>query len=145
MFTPIIIIATGIPFFAFVIFKEESSRLLGLSGPTILFVAVIFGAVQNVLSKATKYAFFDPTKEMAYIPLDEELKAKGKAAADVIGGRLGKSGGAIIQWAMLSFIAGSTLTSLAPTLSIIFIVIMVIWFYAVIALYKEYKSKSKSI
>lgn len=39
-----------------------------------LMTAVWVGMVQNVLSKATKYALFDPTKEMAYIPLDKESK-----------------------------------------------------------------------
>jgi ATP/ADP translocase len=45
-----------------------------------LATAVYIGMVQNILSKATKYAVFDPTKEMAYIPLDRASKVKGKAA-----------------------------------------------------------------
>ncbi len=34
------------------------------------------GMVQNILSKAIKYALFDPTKEMAYIPLDQDTKVR---------------------------------------------------------------------
>jgi AAA family ATP:ADP antiporter len=80
---------------------------------------------------------------MAYIPLDEALKSKGKAAADVIGGRLGKSGGAFIQFIMLSMIAGSSLISLAPNLFVIFVFIIIIWFVAAHLLSKEFNKLAK--
>jgi len=136
--TPAIILLTGVPFFIFVIYREAISEYVGIAAADVLFTAVIFGAVQNVLSKAVKYSFFDPTKEMAYIPLNEELKAKGKAAADVVGGRLGKSGGAFITFLMLTLISGSDLVSLAPSFAVIFVVIMVVWIYAALALSKEF-------
>ena len=52
----------ALPFFGAVIFG-------GLDSQKALLVAVYVGFLQNVLSKATKYAIFDPTKEMTYIPL----------------------------------------------------------------------------
>jgi hypothetical protein len=42
-------------------------------------------------------AVLSRVQEMAYIPLDEETKVKGKAAIDVVCNPLGKSGGALIQ------------------------------------------------
>lgn len=38
------------------------------------------GAAQNVFSKSSKYSLFDPCKEMAYIPLDEETQLKVRFA-----------------------------------------------------------------
>lgn len=43
-------------------------------GVTPLMAAVLVGAAQNVFSKSAKYSLFDPCKEMAYIPLDDEVR-----------------------------------------------------------------------
>lgn len=88
---------TGLSFFALNIFSDFFAPITAALGTTPLMMAVIVGAAQNILSKSSKYALFDPCKEMAYIPLDQESKTKGKAAIDVIGNPLGKSGGALIQ------------------------------------------------
>ena len=57
-----------------------------------LILAVLIGSIYLILIKATKFALFDTTKELAYIPLTEDLKDKGKAAVDLLGERIGKSG-----------------------------------------------------
>jgi AAA family ATP:ADP antiporter len=143
LLTPIVIFVTGSIFFAFSIFQIELMSMMTFITVAPVVVAVSAGSLQNILSKGTKYAFFDSTKEMAYIPLDEALKSKGKAAADVIGGRLGKSGGAFIQFIMLSMIAGSSLISLAPNLFVIFVFIIIIWFVAAHLLSKEFNKLAK--
>ena len=138
--TPAIIFITGLIFFGFIIFKEALTPFFSSSeGLTVLGVIVGVGLIQNVLSKGVKYSMFDPTKEMSYIPLDDELKSKGKAAVDVIGGRAGKSGGALIQFLLLNVIfVGSSLVELAPVIAGIFIVILLVWFYAVSGLNKQF-------
>ena len=81
---------------------------------------------------------FDPTKEMAYIPLDSVVKLKGKAAIDVVGARLGKSGGAfILQLLFIVFNAASAIT-LAPYIGVIVGAIIFGWILAVKALNKKY-------
>lgn len=95
--TPTMIGVTGLLFFLLNIFSGSLGPVAAALGTTPLMLAVIVGAAQNILSKSTKYSLFDPCKEMAYIPLDQESKTKGKAAIDVVGNPLGKSGGAMIQ------------------------------------------------
>ena len=89
MATPAIMALLAAPFFACI--------LMGLDSPTRLHIAVVLGTIQSLLSKTSKYALFDPTTQMSYIPLDQDSKVKGKAAIDVLGSRIGKSGGSLIQ------------------------------------------------
>lgn len=101
---------TGLGFFGLTLFPGTVAPLANLAGTTPLMLAVIIGAIQNILSKSAKYSLFDPCKEMAYIPLDQESKTKGKAAIDVVGNPLGKSGGAMIQQVLI-FAVGSLAAS----------------------------------
>jgi AAA family ATP:ADP antiporter len=140
MVTPITFFVTGLIFFAFIIFKNELEPVVSsIGGITVLGVVTSVGLIQNVLGKGVKYSLFDPTKEMCYIPLDDELKSKGKAAVEVIGGRAGKSGGALIQFVLLNLIfIGSSLVQLAPIIASLFACIMLLWFVAVRGLNKKF-------
>eukprot|EP00978_Attheya_sp_CCMP212_P020227 scaffold57624_cov36-Attheya_sp.AAC.2 len=118
--TPSIMALLGIPFFACV--------LWGLDSPARLSIAVMVGTVQSLLSKTSKYALFDPTTQMAYIPLDEESKVKGKAAIDVLGSRMGKSGGSLIQQGLV-FLFGNIISA-APAVAILFYSVLFSWIAA---------------
>ncbi len=142
--TPFMILLTSACFFSFVIFQENLNEVVGLVGMTSISMAVMIGALQNILSKGTKYSLFDPTKEMAYIPLDQELKVKGKAAVDIIGSRLGKSGGGLIQFILLTFTTGGQL-AIAPYLFVIITGISLTWIGAVKGLSKLYNAKITQI
>lgn len=138
--TPVMISITGAAFFVFVVFNQEICQYLGthfIVEPLVL--AVTFGLLQNVFSKATKYSFFDPTKEMAYIPIDDELKTKGKAAVDIVGARVAKSSGGLIQSMLFILVPSLTFATMTPYLMVIFLVIAVIWLVDVKLLSKEYE------
>lgn len=127
---------TGLGFFFTNIFPGALSPVTALLGTTPLMLAVFLGAAQNIMSKSSKYSLFDPCKEMAYIPLDKESKTKGKAAIDVIGNPLGKSGGAMIQQ-ILIFGVGS-LAAATPYLAVILTGLVFFWFKAANSLAKQF-------
>lgn len=137
--TPVILFSTGLLFFGVNNFPWMGSAIvlhLVLTDPTLF--AVNIGAIQNILSKSTKYTLFDSTKEMSYVPLDDELKTKGKAAADVIGTKLGKSLSSLLQALIFIVFPTATYQSISIYLMIVFSLICVVWIFSVINLNKEY-------
>jgi len=140
--TPVILSLTGISFLSFVIFKNSLPSVM-FWGLSIQMFIVLLGAAQNILSKSCKYTFFDPTKEMAYIPLDQESKVKGKAAIDVVGARLGKSGGALMQQGLI--IACGGIVGIAPYAMGIVIAIVSLWSLSANALSKRFEKKSQEM
>lgn len=136
MVTPVVLLITGFGFFGFVLFSDYLMTYLMMFGTSPLMLAVLFGAAQNIMSKSAKYSLFDPTKEMAYIPLDPDAKVKGKAAIDVVGARLGKSGGSFVQQGLL--IMFGTISAITPYVAIILFFIIGAWILAVKSLNKQF-------
>lgn len=137
LITPVIVGITGILFFHFIFFPNQGlSWLLTFSDMTPLALCVTLGAAQNCLSRASKYTFFDATKEIAFIPLSNESKLKGKAAIDGVGSRIGKSGGSAIHQGLILIF--SSVASSIPYVAAIFLVIIALWTLATISLGKQF-------
>lgn len=139
LITPITILTTGMAFFSLTLFPAFFAPITARLGTTPLMLAVMIGAIQNILSKGAKYSLFDPCKEMAFIPLDPESKTKGKAAIDVIGNPLGKSGGSLIQQVLIGTFG--SLAASTPYLGGILGVVIIIWINAANSLSKQFAEK----
>jgi ADP/ATP carrier protein family len=140
LITPLTVLVTGSMFFIFAIWESDLRSIL-LFSP--LYGAIIVGAAQNVLSKASKYSLFDSTKEMAYIPLDQELKTKGKAAVEIIGTKFGKSLGAILQFMIFILFPDAKFDDVLGLLFVIFILVSIVWLVDVNSLAGSYQSQLK--
>lgn len=135
--TPIAVGATGVIFFMLYSFQDYLGPITKFFGLTPLMLIIFFGAFQNIISKVVKYSFFDSTKEMAYIPLDQESKVKGKAAIDMVGSRLGKSGSSWLQLALMQIAGTGSILVITPYLIPIVIAVTLYWSYSVHYLNKE--------
>lgn len=132
--TPVIVTFIGFFFFAYIVYEEYLFFTIHYFGTTnpLLFI-VTLGMIGVIICKSCKYSFFDPSKEMAFIPLDQNIKAIGKVAVDGIGGPLGSSGGGLIQQCLLMLTMGDQIT-ISPYLGIISVFIGVIWLFSVMRL-----------
>jgi AAA family ATP:ADP antiporter len=132
-----ITLLTGVGFFAFVLFEHNGmSSFAAFAGLTPIAFGLLLGSMQNIFTRASKYTFFDATKEIAFIPLNNESKLKGKAAIDGVGSRLGKSGGSVIHQGLLLFFA--TVSASSPYVAVIFLGVVLVWILAVVSLGKQF-------
>jgi AAA family ATP:ADP antiporter len=139
---PVILLTTGVCFFACILFPNSGlTWLAALMGSTPLVLSVTLGGLQNCLSRASKYTIFDATKEIAFIPLSDECKLKGKAAIDGVGSRLGKSGGAVIHQSLLLVFA--TVAASTPYVAVIFLAVVLVWIFSVVSLGKQFDALTK--
>lgn len=137
--SPLIILVTGTMFFVLVVFEDAILTLYeGIILTTPLALAVFVGAVQNILAKGSKYSIWDTSREMLYIPLDGELRTKGKAAVDVISPKIGKSASGLVQSVIFTILPTATYNSISSSLMMIFIVVCLLWIYSVRKIYFEY-------
>jgi AAA family ATP:ADP antiporter len=137
MIPAIITLLTGAGFFMFVLFQNTSlSWVASLAGFTPVAFGLFLGSMQNVLTRASKYTFYDATKEIAFIPLNKESKLKGKAAIDGVGSRLGKSGGSVIHQGLILFF--SSIAATTPYVAVIFLIVLGIWIMSVFSLGRQF-------
>lgn len=107
-------------------------------------IGMWLGLIFAVATKATKYASFDPAKEMAYLPLSSEEKYKSKAAVDIVGARFGKGGAALFNIFILNWVLGKEQTFETVTQIVSFTAVaamMIIWVASTLYLARAIKQK----
>ena len=75
---------------------------------------------------------------MAFIPLDQQSKTKGKAAIDGVGARLGKSMGSMLYTVLFLFVP--TLAAITPYIGAIVFCTSILWIYAIYNLGKRFET-----
>ncbi|MES2214936.1 MAG: NTP/NDP exchange transporter [Pseudomonadota bacterium] len=139
--TPAMIGTVGAMFFTGVVMQDKlEATFIAFGNLSALAIIVLMGSLQNIFGKGAKYSLFDATKEMAYIPLDDEMKTKGKAAVDVVGTKIGKSMGALMQFATFTIFPSARYEDIAGFLMTAFILICIFWMYGVVSLSKQYSN-----
>jgi len=132
--TPVVMSLLAVPFFACTV-------VFGVENPIVLNAAVTIGSVMILMSRAFKYGLFDPTLQMSYIPLDEDSKVKGKAAIDVLGSRVGKSGASMVQQGFV-FVFGDIISA-SPAVMLVFYAVSAVWIMGAMQLSVLYNAKVK--
>ena len=106
---------------------------------------LLVGCILLVVTYACKYSFFDTTKELAFTPLPDSVKANAKAVADGICGRAGKSGSSLVQASLISITAAQTVPDIIPYLLYGGAFLSVFWLWSMTQLNKNYQAKMQEL
>jgi AAA family ATP:ADP antiporter len=138
--TPLGIFFVGGVFVALTVYRHYTSVFSFLSKPEYFGLLVVFvGFVVNVFTKATKYSFFEPSRELVYTKLNQEMKSRGKVIVDLLGGRSGKAAGSLFQQTLLLITAGTQL-SISPFTACLFLIVSVFWIRVIFKLDETLKT-----
>jgi len=145
--TPIVMFASGVAFFGLSTAAQLGLAPLGMSAAALATAGAMAGAVTQVFARSSKFSLFDPAKEMVYIEMTKEEKSKGKAAVDLIGSQIGKSGASWITQALLLTLG--SISAALPVTSAVYAGVLVLWLRAVqelngdLARFEEEKQRRK--
>lgn len=131
--TPALLCLSGTLFFASILLRSWE-----LGTFTTVMFAVHYGQWHELIVRSLKHSIFNVTRELVYIPLDFHSQVRGKAVADVLGGRVGKLVGAFSQGVLLFFVAGGTQADTVPYAIMVFWCTIAVWFIVITMLNKRF-------
>ncbi|MBM3207953.1 MAG: NTP/NDP exchange transporter [Chlamydiae bacterium] len=139
--TPAIMTIMAVGFFIFLFCGDGLTAFaMTMFGATPFAMTVYFGSLQNCLSKAGKYSLFDASKEIAFLPLEQDAKIKGKAAIDGLGSGIGKSGSSLTYQGLIISLGSVALST--PYIAVILFVVLVAWISSVVTVGGLFKKTS---
>lgn len=140
LFMPIFLLLSSFCFFSLVVFHSCFAAFFAVSGYSM---ALHIGFIQDIMAKGCKYGMFDPNIQMVYIPLEDDLKIKGKAAIDIVGARAGKSFASILESNLSVLFKGADQIALSPIFMPIVLFSCAVWVWATNNLADEYSKLTK--
>lgn len=137
LLTPIITLVTAVIFFTALFLSDHHTLALPLS--TIAFL----GSLHICFSSGGKYTLFEPTKEIAFIPLSQSEKIHGKAAIDGVGARVGKTGSSLIYQSLLMILP--SVSACAPYIGFLVVVGVSICIKSVLKIGQDVDSQLQTV
>ncbi len=143
MITPCICILSANLFLFSAYHVDLIQQVLQLSSAEELIL--LTGCILLVITYACKYSFFDTTKELAFTPLPDSVKASAKAVADGICGRAGKSGSSFVQASLITMTAAQSIPDIIPYLLYFGVFLSVFWLWSMTRLNNSYIEKMQAL
>jgi len=91
--------------------------------------AVVMGSIMYCTCRATKYTFFDSTRELAYMHLDRRTQLEGKLVIDGIGSRAGRATSSLFNLGLLRL--WGSVGGAAPVAGVLSAAFVGVWIFAV--------------